>query len=268
METIAAEWIGKRKTRVLSRSLTGPSLAAPSRIDVDPNILKVKSAHSADGSSRGRQKHREQDSCNELPRSRGAGSLDAGMGELARVLRSETSVSPNRGRTYYRVLEFLSCGSIEAATNIQMLCSNRIGYLLNLTGIETLRRKTAMACNCGVDKYHHPIERSFDIESEASAQVLIFNADGQDSCQAMALQYIMQYHGIPLKNAWEYLKNIEGGVEIKLSENFNGALRLWDMRLEEQKKSGRAHAWRDNRERPSSVGSVGSFHSQRKIAWI
>lgn len=99
-------------------------------------------------------------------------------------------------------------------------------------------------------------------------QVIIFNADGQDSCQAMALQYIMQYHRIPLKNAMNYLNNIENVVPIKLNENFKEALRLWDKQLEEQRKIERASVWKENRDRPGSVDSVGSFHSQRKIAWI
>ncbi|VDK27062.1 unnamed protein product, partial [Anisakis simplex] len=87
--------------------------------------------------------------------------LQSGMSELERLLRAKASASVNSNRTpvYYRVLEFLSCGSIEAATNGQLLCSNKIGYLLVrvelpiLGNLEVPRsngggREISLSCSC------------------------------------------------------------------------------------------------------------------------
>uniref|UniRef100_A0A914RG10 Uncharacterized protein n=1 Tax=Parascaris equorum TaxID=6256 RepID=A0A914RG10_PAREQ len=132
METIVTDWAGGRKARVLSRSLTGSALAAaPSRTEIDPNILKVKPAPSMGGTcSCSELKCKEQDYDKKVLQSNHVQSVEAGLCEWSRVRRCDKSVTSSRNPPYYRVLEFLSCGSIEAATNGHIICSNKIGYLL------------------------------------------------------------------------------------------------------------------------------------------
>uniref|UniRef100_A0A0M3IBJ5 Uncharacterized protein n=1 Tax=Ascaris lumbricoides TaxID=6252 RepID=A0A0M3IBJ5_ASCLU len=145
METIVTDWAGGRKARVLSRSLTGSALAAPSRTDIDPKILKhvrrtkpqrssssssnplpyssdgslpahlrfrhsshesiihVKPAHSMDGTcSCSELKCKEQDHGNEVLQSNHTQSVEAGMCEWSRVLRSDKNVSSSRNPPFYR----------------------------------------------------------------------------------------------------------------------------------------------------------------------
>uniref|UniRef100_A0A915AE54 Uncharacterized protein n=1 Tax=Parascaris univalens TaxID=6257 RepID=A0A915AE54_PARUN len=170
METIVTDWAGGRKARVLSRSLTGSALAAaPSRTEIDPNILKhvrrtkpqrssssssnplpyssdgslpahlrfrhlshesiihVKPAPSMGGTcSCSELKCKEQDYDKKVLQSNHVQSVEAGLCEWSRVRRCDKSVTSSRNPPYYRVLEFLSCGSIEAATNGHIICSNKI----------------------------------------------------------------------------------------------------------------------------------------------
>lgn len=60
---------------------------------------------------------------------------------------------------------------------------------------------------------------------------MLCNKDGEDVCQAVALQYIMSYHNIPLKNALNYVENIEGRETIHLSKRIFQSLEVWEAEL-------------------------------------
>lgn len=88
-------------------------------------MLQVQPAHSPQETD-----SRNKQSCVEMQQSNHVRSVGSTMCGLTRALRSDNSVSRSRNLPCYRILEFLSCGSIEAATNGQTICSNKIGYLL------------------------------------------------------------------------------------------------------------------------------------------
>uniref|UniRef100_A0A0N5ALV0 BTB domain-containing protein n=1 Tax=Syphacia muris TaxID=451379 RepID=A0A0N5ALV0_9BILA len=160
---------------------------------------------------------------------------------------------------YYRVLEFLFCGPFETANNQQIMTSFGISYILAM-----------------LNKFH--IINHFIAEARSrGANVILCNRDGENVCQAIALQYIMYYHKIPLKNALNYIENVEERTTIDLSPRVNLALKAWEVELSEKwnkekrvfgKRSATSYDGDRAKPRRSSRGSYSrissSFCSQSK----
>ncbi|CAJ0568955.1 unnamed protein product, partial [Mesorhabditis spiculigera] len=153
----------------------------------------------------------------------------------------------------YRILEFLHCGNVDMGSDLKYLCQHRIRYLLNLTGEERMKIRVQTTCPCESKAFHSPTEFSVNLDEEKVAEiicshfpainrfvaearakgahVLMFSRDGRNACQAMALQYIMYYHKMSLECAMRYFYTVyPEGVQIE--ENFMGALKLWEKKLE------------------------------------
>ncbi|KAH7684613.1 dual specificity phosphatasecatalytic domain protein, partial [Aphelenchoides avenae] len=171
-----------------------------------------------------------------------------------------------------------------AVTQSEWLCHKRIGYLVNLTGNERLK---VPECPCGDPRFHSPVELVIGISFKSPPQailetfaqvnrfiaearqrnmhILVFNSDGRNSCQALALQYMMNYHKISFDCARAYMERI---VKVRLENNFQRALEMWERQLIQNQKL------------PPSLTSGPDFSSttvladrhrrgsmQRKIAW-
>uniref|UniRef100_A0A915EFT2 Uncharacterized protein n=1 Tax=Ditylenchus dipsaci TaxID=166011 RepID=A0A915EFT2_9BILA len=140
----------------------------------------------------------------------------------------------------YKTLEFLHCGTVEAAYNGAWLCHNHIAYLVNLTGVQQLgKSKRRQSCICGEHTRHQLKEICVKISPASSvaeifdkfmlvnqfiaeartkgAQILLYNSDAQNLAQAFSIQYCMHYHKISLNYA---ICHIERAAKLNLDPKY------------------------------------------------
>ncbi|KAE9550109.1 hypothetical protein FO519_006684 [Halicephalobus sp. NKZ332] len=194
-----------------------------------------------------------------------------------RILPRSLSASIPDFHSSYSVLAFMHCGTFEAAANSRWLCSNKISYIINLTGVQRLKVRS---CPCPNPKYHTPTEYTPKIDystpmesildefskinnfiAEARSkniQVLIFNKDAQDLCQATAIQYIMDYHKIPLSHAIAHLQKNDN-IKVRISPTFMDALRQWEQKTVNDGV---------NKAIEAMIKAPFSIEIERRLAWL
>uniref|UniRef100_A0A914WTD8 protein-tyrosine-phosphatase n=1 Tax=Plectus sambesii TaxID=2011161 RepID=A0A914WTD8_9BILA len=181
----------------------------------------------------------------------------------------------------YKVLEFLHCGNIESAFNAQLLCRLRIGYLLDATGLDPSKMprniRNSLPCMCKAPNSHIRNEMALEIDDSTAPnaivavftevnrfimaaraqgkQVLIYSEDGRNSNQALAIQYIMSYHNLPVIKAIAYFET--NCMPVRLTNNFRTALALWEKQLREKA----------DKNREESIRALRSNQPTSKNAW-
>uniref|UniRef100_A0AC34QMX9 Uncharacterized protein n=1 Tax=Panagrolaimus sp. JU765 TaxID=591449 RepID=A0AC34QMX9_9BILA len=137
------------------------------------------------------------------------------------------------------------------------MTQNKIAYIVNLTGVQRFKMRS---CPCPNPKYHTPTEfapkidlntpseqilehfatiNSFIAQARSkNIQVLLFNKDGMDLVQAVAVQYIMFYHSLPLSHALAHLTKTN--IKVKISQKYLDVLRLWEEKVANAKVANKA----------------------------
>uniref|UniRef100_A0AC35G1F3 Dual specificity phosphatase catalytic domain-containing protein n=1 Tax=Panagrolaimus sp. PS1159 TaxID=55785 RepID=A0AC35G1F3_9BILA len=163
------------------------------------------------------------------------------------------------------------CGTLEAAADARWMCENKISYLINLTGVSRIKIRS---CPCSDAQYHSPIEYIPKFNSDSTykeittefhkindfiqearsknACILIFNNDGYNLCQAIAIQYMMDYYGGLMLHHISSLQ-MKVKVKVKISNEYLEVLTYWEKEIEKKNprisnnKSLRSFSFKINR---------------------
>ena len=144
-----------------------------------------------------------------------------------------------------------------------------------------MQRLKVRSCPCPNSKYHTPTEYTPKIDYSTpddvvmeeftkinnfiaqarskNIQVLIFNKDAQDLCQAIAIQYIMDYHKLPLSHAIAHLQKNDN-VKVRISPKFMQTLRQWE---EKRIKNDGV-----NKAIEAMIKAPFSIEIERRLAWL
>lgn len=163
-------------------------------------------------------------------------------------------------RKFYRdeccsqVLDFLFVGNIEAAYNEHLLCKLSIESIVDISNLEPHQiprhRKSDCPCTCSLETSHPrarlwlgvndsentdmmPYFEDISIFIEAARRkdknVLVHSLDGNSRAMCAVIQYLMKYHDMNLKRAYNLLRR--RWPTMNMNQRFQRTLEVWERRL-------------------------------------
>ncbi|KAL4232739.1 hypothetical protein ACF0H5_007427 [Mactra antiquata] len=146
-----------------------------------------------------------------------------------------------------QITEYLFIGSIEAAYNERRLCRLEIESLVDISNLADMQvpphKKLSCPCLCqnelkhfrsrliiaipdeeieGVDQYFEEVNKFIEGARRCSKKVLIYSYEGKSRASLFAVQYLMSFEGLLLRQAYNMVKKQR--PEVSLNPAFQSAL--------------------------------------------
>lgn len=158
-------------------------------------------------------------------------------------------LSPNmyRDDQIAQITEYMFIGSIESAFNDRRLCRLDIESLVDISNLNEMQvpshKKIACPCLCqidfkhfrsrliiavpddeneGIDQYFEEVNKFIEGARRCSKKVLIYSYEGKSRAALFAVQYLMSYEGLLLRQAYNMVKKQR--PQVSLNPAFQKAL--------------------------------------------
>ena len=158
-------------------------------------------------------------------------------------------ISPNmyRDDQISQITEYMFVGSIEAAYNERRLCRLDIESLVDISNLNEMQvpaqKKLVCPCLCqiefkhfrsrliiavpdeendGIDQYFEEVNKFIEGARRCSKKVLIYSYEGKSRAALFAVQYLMSYEGLLLRQAYNMVKKQR--PQVSLNPSFQKAL--------------------------------------------
>ncbi|XP_014664686.1 PREDICTED: dual specificity protein phosphatase 16-like [Priapulus caudatus] len=164
------------------------------------------------------------------------------------------------GKNFYRdencsqILDFLFIGNIETAYNEHLLCKLNIESIVDISNMEPHQiprhRKSDCPCTCALETSHprarlwlgvgesrntdmlpyfEDISTFIEAARRKDKNVLVHSLEGDSRATCAIIQYMMKYHDMTLRCAFNLVK--KRWPTVNMSASFQHSLEMWERKL-------------------------------------